>query len=82
MSNFKVYGRKCYILKDARKGKLDAKSDEGIFLGHSTKRKACKCLNLDANIFVESENVRVDDFSEKNEGECKKEPKYYKKNIF
>ena len=40
---FKVFGRKCYILKDAINGKLDAKSDEGIFLGYSTKRKAFKC---------------------------------------
>ena len=29
---FKVFGRKCYILKDNRNGKLDAKNDESIFL--------------------------------------------------
>lgn len=37
---FKVFGRKCYIFKDNRNGKIDAKSDKGIFLGYSTKRKA------------------------------------------
>ena len=29
---FKVFGRKCYILKDIRNDKLDAKSEEGISL--------------------------------------------------
>ena len=28
---FKVYGSKCCILKEFRKGKFDAKGDEGIF---------------------------------------------------
>ena len=41
---FKVFGRKFYILKDNKNGNFDAKSDEGIFLGYSTKRKAYKCL--------------------------------------
>ena len=27
-----VFGSKCYILKESRKGKFDAKGDEGIFL--------------------------------------------------
>ena len=39
---FKEFGSKCYILKDARNGKLDAKSGEGIFLGYSTKIKVYK----------------------------------------
>ena len=51
---FKVFGRKCYILKDARKGKLDAKSDECIFLGYSTKNKAYKFLNSNTNEIMES----------------------------
>ena len=46
---FKVFGSKFYILKDNRNGKLDAKSDEGIFLGYSTKSKAYKCLNSNIN---------------------------------
>ena len=60
-------------MKDARKGKLDAKSDEGIFLRYSTKIKIYKCLNSNTNKVVESENVRVDQFVEKNEVECKNE---------
>ena len=37
---FKIFGSKCYILKDDRSGKFDAKSDEGIFLGYSIRSKA------------------------------------------
>ena len=36
----RVFGSKFYILKYARKGNINAKSDEGIFLGHSNKIKA------------------------------------------
>ena len=53
---FKVFGRKCYIIKDFRNGKLDAKSEEGIVLGYSTRIKAYKCLNI---------NIK------KNYGKCK-----------
>ena len=31
VSYLKVFGSKCYILKESRKGKFDAKGDEGIF---------------------------------------------------
>ena len=33
VSYLKVFGSKCYILKESRKGKFDVKSDEGIFIG-------------------------------------------------
>jgi len=56
---FKVF-RKCYILKDARKGKVDAKSNEGICLGYYTKRKAHKYFNSNTNKIVESTNVSVE----------------------
>ena len=36
---FKVFGSKYYILKYARKCKIGAKIDEGIFLSYSTKSK-------------------------------------------
>ena len=79
---FKIFGRKCYILKDNRNGKLDAKSDKGIFLGYSTKSKAYKSLYSKTNKVVESANVKVDEFAERNDVECKKEPKYYSTFIY
>ena len=60
---FKVFGSKCYILKDVRNGKLDAKSEEGIFLGYSTRSKAYKCLNTNTNKIVESANVNFDKYT-------------------
>ena len=61
---FKIFGRKCYILKDVRNGKFDAKSDEGIFLGYSTRSKAYKYLNTNINKVVESANVKFDEYME------------------
>ena len=59
-----MFGCKWYILKESRNGKFDAKSDEGIFLGYSTRRKDYKCLNGNTNKVVESENVNFDELVE------------------
>ena len=64
VKHFKVFGCKFYILKDARNWKFDAKSDEGIFLGYSTRSKAYKCLNTNTNKIVESANVNFDEHAE------------------
>ena len=78
VKSFKVLGRKCYILKDNRNGKLDAKSDEGIFLGYSTNRKAYKHLNSNTNKVVESEILKFDEYTKVHKDEPKKEPKNYR----
>ena len=54
VSYLKAFGRKCYILKESRKGKFDVKGDKGIFLGYSYKSKAYKCLNLSTHKVIES----------------------------
>lgn len=74
----KVFGSKCYILKESRKGKFDVKCDEGIFLGYSNKRKSYKCLNPDTHKIIEIAHVKIDEFSERSEEQRKKEPKDYK----
>ena len=79
---FKVFGRKCHILKDVRNGKFDAKSDEGIFLGYSTRSKAYKCLNTNINKVVESANVNFDEFTKVHEVESTKELEQYKSFIY
>ena len=79
---FKIFGSKCYILKDNRNGKLDAKSDEGIFLGYSTKGKAYKCLNSNTNKVVESANMKIDEFIESSDLTCIEEPKDYSTFIY
>ena len=79
---FKIFGSKCYILKDNRNGKLDAKSDEGMFLGYSTKSKAYKCLNSNTNKVVKSANGKIVEFAERSDTTCKEEPKNYKTFIY
>ena len=59
-----MFDCKCYILKESRNGKFDAKSDEGIFLGYSTRSKAYKCLNANTKKVVESANVNFDEHVE------------------
>ena len=71
-------GTKCYILKDDRSGKFDAKSDERIFLGYSTRSKAYKCLNTNTNKIVESVTVKVDEYFESNKEREAQEPENYK----
>ena len=73
MKYFKIFGSKCYILKDNRKGKLDAKTEEGILLGYSTRSKTFKCLNTNTNKIVESVNVKVDEYLELHKVEHKEE---------
>ena len=65
VSYLKVFGSKCYILKESRKGKFDANGDEGIFLGYSSKSKAYRCLNFSTHKVIESAHVKVDEFIEK-----------------
>ena len=73
-----MFGCKCYILKEPRNGKFDAKSDEGIFLGYSTRSKAYKCLNANTNKNFESENVKFDEYTKFHDDEPIKRPEEYK----
>ena len=82
MFYFKVFGRKFYILKDVRKGNLDAKSYEGIFLGYSNKSKTYTCLNLSTHKVIESAHVKIDEFVERSEEKSSKEPKEYRNFFF
>ena len=75
---FKVFGSKCYILKDARNGKFDAKSEEGIFLGYSTRSKEYKCLNTNTNKIVESINVNFEEYTKVHDVEPMKNLEEYK----
>lgn len=79
VSYFKIFGSRCYIHKDERNGLFYTKGDEGNLLGYLSKRKAYKFLNTSTNTMIESENVRIDEFSNKNNVKSKKEPKDYNK---
>lgn len=74
VSYFKNFGSRCFIKRDEFTEKFDAKSDEGIFLGYSTKSKAFKCYNKRTNKIVESVNVKIDEFYEKLDESSRSEP--------
>lgn len=58
---FRIYGSKWYTRRDDALGKFDPRSDEGIFLGYSTKSKAYQCYKKILNRIMESINVKVDE---------------------
>ena len=46
VKNFRVFGRKCFIKNnDEKLGKFEAREDEGILLGYSSRSKWYKCYN-------------------------------------
>ncbi|KAL8095322.1 hypothetical protein AgCh_036693 [Apium graveolens] len=58
ISYFRVFGSKCFILDTQNnRGKFDAKSTEGIFLGYSTTSKAYRVYNSVKNKVEESINI-------------------------
>ena len=82
MKHFKVFRSKYYILKDTRNGKFDAKKDEDIFLGCSTRSKAYKCLNTNIKKIVESENVNFDEYTEVHDDEPIRRLEEYKSFVY
>lgn len=57
------FGSVCYILNDRdQRGKLDAKSDEGVFLSYSPNSRAFRVYNKRTQTVMEFANVVVDDF--------------------
>lgn len=77
VSYFKIFGSRCYVHRDDRNGKFDQKSEEGTFLGYSSTRKTFKCLIKSSNKIVESANVKIDEFAERNDEGNSKEPEDY-----
>ncbi|RVW49720.1 Retrovirus-related Pol polyprotein from transposon TNT 1-94 [Vitis vinifera] len=71
---FRVFGSRCYVLKDHENlGKFESKSEEGIFLGYSSKSRAYRVYILSSKCMVESINVIVDDRIKLSEDEEKKD---------
>ena len=59
---FRVFGSTCYILADREpRRKLDARSDEGIFLGYSRNSRAYRVFNKGTKTMMESINVVIND---------------------
>ncbi|XP_038711817.1 uncharacterized protein LOC120006011 [Tripterygium wilfordii] len=62
VKHFKVYGSKCFILRDRESiGKFDIRSDEGIFMGYFLNSRAYRVLNTKTKTMMESTNVIIHD---------------------
>ena len=58
----RVFDRKCYIKRNEDDlGKFESRTNEGIFLGYSSTKKAYRCYNKRLHKIIESSYVRVDD---------------------
>jgi len=62
LSHLKVFGCKCFILNNGQEqfGKLDAKVDEGVFLGYAIHGHAYKVYKKRLKTFEESMHVVFD----------------------
>ena len=64
VSYFKVFGSKCFILNTKDNlDKFDPKSDEGIFVGYSTRSKAYRVLNKRTHVIEETLHVSFNELS-------------------
>jgi hypothetical protein len=62
VSNFHVFGCKCFILKIGKKlHKFEARSVDGIFFGYASRSRAYRVLNLETNQIVETCEVTFDE---------------------
>ncbi|XP_070020896.1 uncharacterized protein [Nicotiana sylvestris] len=63
LTHLRTSGCKCYVLNNRKDqlGKFDAKNDEGIFLGYSSKSKAYKIYNKRTQCVEESVYVIFDE---------------------
>ncbi|XP_075087716.1 uncharacterized protein LOC142169713 [Nicotiana tabacum] len=63
LTHLRTFGCKCFVLNNGKEalGKFDAKSDEGIFLGYSSPRKAYKVYNKRTQCVEESIHAIFDE---------------------
>ena len=54
VSHFRVFGCKCFILKQDNLDKFESRSSDGIFLGYASHSRAYRVLNLETNHVVET----------------------------
>ena len=61
MSHFRVFGCKCFILKQGNLDKFEPRSSDGIFFGYAAHSRAYRVLNLETNLIVETCEVTFDE---------------------
>ena len=61
VSHLRVFGCKCFILKQGKLDKFESRSSDGIFLGYASHSRAYRVLNLETNLIVETCEVTFDE---------------------
>jgi hypothetical protein len=61
VSHFRVFGCKCFILKQGNLDKFESRSFDGIFLSYASHSHAYRVLNLETNRVVETCEVTFDE---------------------
>ncbi|KAJ9535957.1 LOW QUALITY PROTEIN: hypothetical protein OSB04_un000880 [Centaurea solstitialis] len=65
IGNFRVFGCRCFVMNDREdRHKLQAKSDEAIFIGYSKNSIAYRVYNKRTKMVMESSNVKFDPYAE------------------
>jgi hypothetical protein len=61
VSHFRVFGCRCFILKQGNLDKFESRSSDGVFLGYTSHSHAYRVLNLETNRVVETCEVTFDE---------------------
>ena len=61
VSHLRVFGCKCFILKQGNLDKFESCSSDGIFLGYASHSRAYRVLLLETNLIVETCEVTFDE---------------------
>ena len=63
VSHFRIFGCKCFILKQGNLDKFESRSTDGLFLGYPLHSRGYRVLNLETNKIIETCEVTFDEVS-------------------
>jgi len=61
VDHLRVFGCRCFVLKEGNLDKFESRSSDGIFLGYASHSKAYRVLLIDSNIVRETCEVTFDE---------------------
>ena len=61
VSHFRVFGCRCFVLKQGNLDKFESQSSDGIFLGYPLHSRTYRVLNLEANCIMDTCEVTFDE---------------------
>ena len=61
VDHLRVFGCRCFALKEGNLDKFESRSSNGIFLGYASHSRAYRVLLIDSNIIRETSEVTFDE---------------------